>query len=541
MEIGSLREIIYTAFLFLVVSWGGPASRGKFRKLVVIAACAFLGFYLFSIVLYAFKNFYMDHGEPGMAALGWYWASGQPLYHGVEAPHRYSFLYGPMLFVFNGLFMKIAGPSILSSKIGGILASAASLAFLLDTYRRIVGSIPGLVFASFTFALFSSYGFGMFSNRADSYLILTVIAALWGVGLKNKTLSLVVLALALGVSVNLKIHALFYFLPIVVLFVGRHGVQNSAVAVVAGALLSLAPFLAPNISLTGYLRLLMAMSKHGLSMDNALKVATYSVYVVIPLLTVAAWAHSKNPIGVKRDRTGDLLLFGSLLAGIVAVSVIALKPGAGRWHIMPFVPTVHYALLQFSKRHGLTGNFKAPETYMNKAALLILSFLFIAFITASDRMFVTSRQVVNTDDSVFVKEIEKIATQYAGRKIVMGYGDGTGYRSTFYRVLLVFEGHPAFIDAGAEMDYRLAGLREPRAAIENLQDCTYEIIIIPGGNEPFSMKSFYGGSLFTETFRNAFLENYEIADKTAHFDIHACNTPERARSRLGTPRPGRVI
>jgi hypothetical protein len=526
MDFGSLDEIFYTTLLFLIVSRGGPASREKFQKLAVITAYAFLGFCLFSIVLYAFKDFYADHGEPGMAVLGWYWVLGQPVYHDMEAPHRYSYLYGPMLFVFNGLFMKIAGPSIFSSKIGGILAYAAGFAFLLHTYKRIAGSRPGFIFTLCTFALFATYGFRIFSNRADSYLILTVILALWGAGLKNRTLSLAVFALALGVSVNLKIHAAFYFLPIAVLYGRSHGMKRSAAAVFAGALLSLAPFLAPNISLTGYLHLLEAMSKHGLSTNKALKVATYSIYVVIPLLTAAAWAHTKDPGCGKKNKTGYLLLFGSLLAGIAAVAVIALKPGAGRWHIMPFVPAVNYMLLQFAKQNGLTGYFKKPETYMNKAPLFILSFLCIAFITASERLFVLSWRAVNTDHSVFARDIEKIAREHEGKKIAMGYGDGNGYRSTYYRVLLVFKGHPQFIDAGAEMDFRLAGLPEPGAVIESLENCTYEIFIIPGGNEPFSMESFYGGLLFTETLRNAFLENYEIAGKTAHFDIHACRSRE---------------
>ena len=77
------------------------------------------------VVVYARDEHYFDAAEPTMTAVGWLFALGQPIYHGVDAAERYAHIYGPMAFIPHGLVLRAFGPSIGASK---RLGAAAALA-----------------------------------------------------------------------------------------------------------------------------------------------------------------------------------------------------------------------------------------------------------------------------------------------------------------------------------------------------------------------------------------------------------------------------
>ena len=66
---------------------------------------------------YLFSNFYLDHVEPQIATVSWFFEYKKDIYNSTSDYERYSLIFGPITYYTNYLMMKIFGASILTSKI----------------------------------------------------------------------------------------------------------------------------------------------------------------------------------------------------------------------------------------------------------------------------------------------------------------------------------------------------------------------------------------------------------------------------------------
>ena len=99
-----------------------------------------MSLYLATVVLYVAMPAYFDHVEPSVAAVSWVVMQGQQAYPDQASAGMYGLPYGPMLFLGNGLTMLLLGPSIITSKVAGAVATVASLFALVLAARRANGS-----------------------------------------------------------------------------------------------------------------------------------------------------------------------------------------------------------------------------------------------------------------------------------------------------------------------------------------------------------------------------------------------------------------
>ncbi len=78
------------------------------------------------------------------------------------------------------------------------------------------------------------------------------------------------------------------------------------------------------------------------------------------------------------------------------------------------------------------------------------------------------------------------------------------------------------------MDIQAGGLTTPVATIDALLNDTSSIWLIPTGQEPFTIVSWYdrhtGGLTFDEVFRSAFNDNFSRDSSTAYFDLYVRDT-----------------
>src|ERR1700752_5293570 len=78
---------------------------------------------------------YVDHVEPSVTPVGGALVQGQPPYPDPEGPAMYGLPYGPMLFLANGVTMRLLGPSLASSKVAGCVAAVASVLLMAIALR----------------------------------------------------------------------------------------------------------------------------------------------------------------------------------------------------------------------------------------------------------------------------------------------------------------------------------------------------------------------------------------------------------------------
>ena len=125
-------------------------------------------------------------------------------------------------------------------------------------------------------------------------------------------------------------------------------------------------------------------------------------------------------------------------------------------------------------------------------------------------------------------DLQEIMRGHPGEAIEMGYGDNLGKASeaTYLRPLLVFAGNPLTVDEAALDDMELSKLAMPQSTIAYVQSCQTQIWLIPKGERPFLVPSYYdelGGpmirDIFGKAFREAFVARYQKRESSGYFDL----------------------
>jgi hypothetical protein len=213
------------------------------------------------------------------------------------------------------------------------------------------------------------------------------------------------------------------------------------------------------------------------------------------------------------------VVYGALVAGIVGVAIAASKPGAGPYHVMPFLPAVLYIVaLQRLRVHG--------------------AFVLAAVVVASVQQlyFIGVMRSDREADAAALADVNRFAQAEAnrGRSIAMGYANARE-RVTFVRPVLVFRGNRYPIDAPAVQEFEMSGLALPAATIDALRDCREaDVWLMPKGAAPFEGPNKYPSMafapLFPEAFTRAFREAYDrdAAGDLNQFDVWRCRAASAA-------------
>lgn len=90
--------------------------------------------YVFAIALYLAYPNYLDHGQATVASISWLWMHGHELYPNWTTGEIYGVIYGPVLFLINGMALLLS-QSIFASKLPGVLSLGAALGATLDALK----------------------------------------------------------------------------------------------------------------------------------------------------------------------------------------------------------------------------------------------------------------------------------------------------------------------------------------------------------------------------------------------------------------------
>jgi hypothetical protein len=492
--------------------------RGRRADRVAVAATAAIGgaalaVYAAIAAWYASVPQFFDPAEPTMPIVGWLFTLGQPIYHDVDAASRYAHVYGPLAFIAHGLVLLAFGPGIAVSKWLGAAAGLGSLALTFATLRTATTRTRALALTGACALVYLAFRNYTFWTRPDPLQLLAVAGALLAIARTRGVLAGALLGVAAGLLAGLKFTGPLYTLPLLVLLVRRDGWPAGAIAVGVGASAALAPFALPNVSLWAFLAWVELSAGNGIRAAALRQNLDWAAFVLIPwIVTVMAARREPRP-------TTDWPLAAALGIGLAGVIIAAAKPGAGPYHLLPFVPVIAFGI---SRAIGEGRPF--PDHRL--AAPAIVAWLATAAIAAGAQQasfFASLAESRSRDEAGDV-------AAFLDREpaLVVQMADSRYDRPTYARPVLTFRSGLYLIDTPAVQEHQLAGIPVPAATIDAIRRCRAGAWLVPAGTEPFAGVNRYPSMamapLYPDALRAAFRETYARAGRTAYFDVWRCRT-----------------
>jgi hypothetical protein len=493
-----------------------PQAPGilKFREtFALVAAVAVLATYAIVAAWYASDPHFFDNAEPSVIAIGWLFHVGQPVYHLVDSAERYSHIYGPFAFIPHALVLAAFGPGIVTAKAMSAVAGIGSLALEYRALRLHDGLKRAVIFTGLCgllLLLFRNYSFW---TRPDPLELAALAASLWLANTGRNDVSAVATGLLSGVLWNVKFTGPLYSLPIFAMLHARTGWRGTLTAVGVALAVAGAPFVfLTNVSFANYLAWVRMSARTGLLLSTLRQNLEWAGFLSLPVLL----SYYAVAPALRRSGSEWRIVLVALLVGILGVVVAAAKPGAGPYHLIPFIPIVVFVSARQS-----AGVSSPPSDPVVPIAALVFVVIASLVMLAQQAQFMTTMIERRSLDEVH--DIETFATTHAG-DVEMGYGSTESL--SFERPVLVFRNSFYLIDQPAVREQQLQGLELPRATMDAIASCRVRYWLIPRGEEPFSARNGYAAvflrPMFPEEFRNVFRATYRRVATTAYYDIWSC-------------------
>jgi hypothetical protein len=486
---------------------------------LAVASAAAIAQYAYVAVIYCQVPQFTDHLEPQVAAVSCLLMRGEPIYPPPGAAEQYSMPYGPYLYAWPLGYYWLMGPSIFAAKLGGVVSGLGGVGLLLAALKRSSSWLVALPCAALATVLYYQFGADSFWCRADSHEVFLVSLSLLALTLANPWIAAILVGISAGVSLDLKINAGAFFLPIAVALVLRYRNRGAtALALMMAIAAAGTPFLFPEISLVHYRDWLREAWHHPLAgeqLRESLYVAGWMVGILLVLGFPSIWAERSGDARAKREWCWIAAGVG---AAIVWTLPVAVTVGSGGHDLLPVAPVVVWLVA----RAWSIGNSGAMRDWL-VLPILIVGILLAGVggyrIAGDFRKYEASNQRL-------VDDVGQILGLLHDQTIEMGVaGDGT-YAFTYARPMLVFAGNPYHLDPASAMDSAEDQGSLPAATTDLCRSGLADFVLIPKSEAPFSLHNWFPdyGLVFSPAFARAFGENYKVRFGTAFFDVYSRNS-----------------
>ena len=486
-----------------------PVAR---RVMVVAPALALAAFFTIS-AWYAIDRRYYDFAEPTMPAVAWMFEIGKPLYPPPDAPERYAHIYGPMAFIPYAVAIQVLGQDLRTVKWVSTSAALLSLLVLFLLLRSRTTSRHAVLFTGVCALLLLVFRNTAFWARPDSLELFCVTLGLWAAVNGSSAGGWIILGASAGVLWNLKFSGPLYSLPLFVVFFERAGSRRVILAAAAALVVFALPFLVfPNVVLGDYLSWIHLSARNGIVWSTLRLNVEWALFLLVPLiLTIGTPARRTDP-NVSRAVVSVLSL------SMFSIVVLASKPGAGPYHLLPFVPAICFlTAIQTPDDRALD---HAPAVVAGASFALVLTATLVAL--AQQASFISTVRQIDAVETL--ADVTQFSNEHPNETIEVGYSSDE--RMTFVRPALVFRSGAYLLDQPAIQEHQLAGIGIPASTVTVLRSCAIAYWLIPKGGAPFSATNRYpqmtGRPLFDEGFRQAFFASYRQVGSTRFFDVWAC-------------------
>lgn len=481
--------------------------------LLKTAAFIALAWFVLTALSYLVTPLFFDHAESNIAAVAAVWLRGGSIYTAVDAPERYSLLYGPWPYIVAAGFESLGSATIFLGKLPGVLNA---LLVLLGIYvaarsRQATKRDSWLIVGVTALALLGYYNYSYW-NRPDSYLTVYVLWSVVAIEVLRKSSSQLpvyaIIGILMGLAMNCKVHGIFYFLPIALYYLEsaklKLNVLGLMVAAVLCLLAALGPFGLHDVSLLSYAEWLRMAAKHGLLFKEIIRNISFILSFLVLLYA----------LGFTRNLWKTYI---ALCISSVIIAVFAAKPGAGTHHFMPLIPVIlWWAAVTY---------WETDQVSKKRSSIIIAAFLIMLAIVAINHQKRIVALLSQTPQRIHeFEDMKSIADRNPGA-LELGYTDMKQYESSFYKPWLIHQGRGLLVDGAALMDMAASGVAIPQSTIEIIKSCAIPTMIFPKGKEPWSIPNLYDEKKFliSEEMRSAFSANYSLKEETEFFQIWKCN------------------
>jgi hypothetical protein len=492
------------------------------------------------LVLLGFATTYggfIDHVESNIASVSYIASHGQPMYHGLESAQRYALLYGPMTYLPYMGALALFGANVPSIKLVVAVLSLGTLVLLLRIYgKRMDWQRGTMATAMVVLFLLGNEPYAIVA-RADVILIFAVSVGLAGVLSSSRFAAGTLLAVATGLCVGAKVSAGLYVVPLFVWLFKKFGARTTILALCGAGLIALLPFGLPQISLSNYLLWIGAGLQHPIGTDETTRTLKMLITLVVPILALLWRFHERNSRQFLVYLHEESAFLFALVACLGLITAVASKAGAGDHHYLPFYPLLGYVCCDIFSRTAMTSAARDIRWTSIGGAVFAVSLLWLGT-RVENRLAIdwkhTGPKIVSgrMNAQSATAELQEILQRYPNRRIEMGYGETIDSPKdvTKLRPVLIFAGNPLTIDQAAIDDMNLSRLEIPSATLDYQESCQTNIWLIPRGENPFTVPSFYSdwdsGKIkhtFNDNFRETFLDHYKMQSSTEHFDLWTCD------------------
>jgi len=487
------------------------------HRLWLLGAVAVLCFAAVAAVAISYLIYpgYLDHGEPSVTLISFRILDGVPAYPGFDEPGMVINIYGPLTYVIHALAIGVLGPSVLSGKAASILAALLIpfLVFLSHRRRGVEAAATGIIFAAGLVLLHIPYSIW---NRPDSFIALLGVIAVWAANASDpkrpEWRHSIIIALSAGLAVGMKLHAGVYFAPVVIFHClnENRGLKAFGLMCAAGLTVVLIPFAFTAFSLTNFLTFISLHTGKEHLLGLLYKVVRYGLIYLSPALFFLAVLKE----GKKAVPAPEKAYFWIFIVCLVTVIYPASKTGAGAHYFFPFLAVFVDQIL----RHA-----HAVKKYQGRvmAGIGVLATVILILGVPVQKRFYRALQW--QEIGAIQAEIRMIMAKHPNRTIEMGVGENVAnYYRTFYKSLLVLEGHPYTLDAAPVMETSMMKIPLTGDTLAMIRGCNTDLWLIPKGERPFTMDSYYGNPMFDEDFLGAFRGSYAKVETLDFFDVWGC-------------------
>jgi hypothetical protein len=482
-----------------------PDGLALYRRLAIFAGIgsATLAL-LFECYQYLQSGSYLDHIEGNVIINGWQYLHGAPLYETQDGAPRAATCYGPLAYLVDIPVLWLFGSTVAVSKLTPMLALLGTMVMMSVYFirnRTWDEAVHSIFFLFAALLLFSPMSFWV---RPDPIETLLLAAAVVSTPSRRRSLWV---GVCLGLAVNMKVHAFFYFLPILADMWWIGGTRAILAAGAWSAATFCLPFLAPAISVHDYVTELA--EQIGGRAQTSAQLPWTMISVALLLLPLAV------PLALHRQPPRTILYASATVATVVLLIYPATFPGAGAYHFLPLVPVLA------DLRHRLL-----PKGIDAEATILVI--LLVAWLPMQHTLQALQAQ---RGSGLVAEEALALARKSGAQPVQVGYGDNRpSYQlSQLSKTVLSLNSYPALLDAQVLMELRQIDIDGSARWIPYLEDCRIREWLLPRREQPFAIVSYFYDekAVFSEQFRRAFLDNYKLVETGEYFDVWRC----AARSR----------
>lgn len=534
-----LRSSTFTQHLLL-----SQKFLARLNVLANIISILLVASYVALIIAYLFSKTFFDQAEPNIAAVSWLFTAGHPLFPPLDSAERYINNYGPILYIINGFWLTLFGPSFFSVKLGCGLAAIFNVVSIFCSCTkistRLIASIASAYAVLAVLSITNSFAFhaASFWLRPDPLLIFFVSIGLLSILRGNRAISILMIAIAFGCSFNLKVNAFVNFLPIYSLLFMRFGWRATLLSLLGAFFTASVPFLiSPQISFENYV-IWLSQSRHKpVSWVQFFNVVKWVFYISLPILLSLGYLFCRSRVSFQQFTRKNQGFIYPLLACVIASMAFSIKIGVLENNHLPFIPLFAYLfaqVLEWIRVESISFpakiSAKSIEIVFISAALALLVTMPLAIAPEVARLVST---LIKSPSNQIIADINRIIKTHPDSTIGMGFSQGSGnYELTYYRPLLVFAGNPYLVDAVVMFEMQVSGLNTVSSGtIRALQTCQTELWLLPKITEtPFDLKNFYPPHevVFSEEFKNNFLQYYQRSNDSEYYELWTCKEKIKA-------------